>query len=105
MISGDLDVLCLAAVAVGGPGISGADIVRLIPTISANRRPGQGAVYVTLNRLEEKGWIESRRFEPPAPQGRGDRMRRAYRATNAGLTQLAMARYVAEAWTAAVRNL
>ena len=50
------------------------------------RRTGQraslGAVYVTLDRLERKGWLESSLGEPRAE--RGGRARRHYRLTRRG---------------------
>ena len=49
----------------------------------ANRRIGRGAVYLTLDRLEKKGLLESF-LTDPTPQ-RGGRAKRCY-----ALTRLAM---------------
>jgi DNA-binding PadR family transcriptional regulator len=42
----------------------------------------RGTVYVTLSRMEEKGYVEAR--QTPAPEGAGGLPRRRYRATAAG---------------------
>lgn len=42
-----------------------------------------GAVYSTLNRLQEKGYVRSR-FGDPTPE-RGGRSKRYFRATKAGM--------------------
>jgi len=58
----------------------------------AGRAPARGAVYVTLERLEEKGYLESWLGEPAAE--RGGRPRRYYRVRPAGV------RALEESWTA-----
>ena len=58
----------------------------------AGRPPARGAVYVTLERLEEKGYLESWLGEPVAE--RGGRPRRYYRVRPAGV------RALEESWTA-----
>lgn len=45
-------------------------------------RLARGTVYVTLNRMEEKGFVESRKTDPP--EGLGGPRRRLYRATGLG---------------------
>jgi len=57
----------------------------------AGRAPARGAVYVTLERLEEKGYLESWLGEPAAE--RGGRPRRYYRVRPAGV------RALEESWT------
>ena len=57
----------------------------------AGRTPARGAVYVTLERLEEKGYLESWLGEPAAE--RGGRPRRYYRVRPAGV------RALEESWT------
>jgi DNA-binding PadR family transcriptional regulator len=52
----------------------------------AGRAPSRGAVYVTLERLEEKGYLESWLGEPVAD--RGGRPRRYYRVRPAGVRAL-----------------
>jgi DNA-binding PadR family transcriptional regulator len=51
-----------------------------------------GAVYATLDRLERKGYVQSRLG--PATAERGGRRKRLYRATALGATALAQARRV-----------
>lgn len=50
------------------------------------RRVARGALYVTLSRLEKKGWIRSRMGEPLPV--RGGRRRRYYSVTRSGLAAL-----------------
>jgi DNA-binding PadR family transcriptional regulator len=47
------------------------------------RRVSRGSVYITLDRLEDKGLLESRLEE--ASQKRGGRPKRLFRVTGAGL--------------------
>jgi DNA-binding PadR family transcriptional regulator len=56
------------------------------------RAPTRGAVYVTLERLEEKGYLDSRLGEPLAE--RGGRARRYYRVRPSGV------RALLDSWTA-----
>jgi DNA-binding PadR family transcriptional regulator len=63
---------------------------------ASRRRLKRGTVYVTLGRMEEKGYIESR-FEP-APAEAGGLPRRVYQATPLG-------RRVLKAWTHIARQL
>ena len=65
--------------------------------VAASRgRLKRGTVYVTLGRMEEKGYIESRLEEPPAEAG--GMPRRLYQPT-------ALGRRVLKAWTGAVERL
>ena len=63
---------------------------------SSKRRLKRGTVYVTLGRMEDKGYITSRLDHPP-PQA-GGLPRRLYQATPLG-------RRVLAAWTTATRPL
>jgi len=56
----------------------------------------RGTVYVTLGRMEEKGYIASRLEDPPADAG--GMPRRLYQPTTLG-------RRVLKAWTGAVERL
>ena len=56
----------------------------------AGRSAARGAVYVTLERLEQKGLLDSR-LADGSPQ-RGERARRYYRLTPAGLAAVRAAR-------------
>lgn len=66
--------------------------VRLAEELEASvgRRVSRGSVYVTLDRMEEKGWIESESTRP-RPE-RGGRPRRVVRLTPAGLDALRKSR-------------
>src|SRR5436190_21487934 len=62
---------------------------------ASRRRLKRGTVYVTLGRMEEKGYITSRLDDPPA--NAGGLPRRVYKPTTLG-------RRVLAAWTNATRN-
>lgn len=66
--------------------------VRLAEDLEASvgRRVSRGSVYVTLDRMEEKGWIEST-TTPPRPE-RGGRPRRVVQLTPAGVDALRKSR-------------
>jgi DNA-binding PadR family transcriptional regulator len=53
------------------------------------RDPAPGALYTTLDRLEEKGLVESR-FGDPTPE-RGGRPKRYFQVTAVGLKEVARA--------------
>jgi DNA-binding PadR family transcriptional regulator len=63
---------------------------------ASKRRLKRGTVYVTLGRMEEKGYVASRQED--APPEAGGLPRRLYRATPLG-------RRVLAAWTTAARRL
>ena len=63
---------------------------------ASKRRLKRGTVYVTLGRMEEKGYVASRQED--APPEAGGLPRRLYRATPLG-------RRVLTAWTTATRRL
>lgn len=54
------------------------------------RRVSRGSIYVTLDRMEAKGWIESE-LSSARPE-RGGRPRRVVRVTPAGLAELRKSR-------------
>jgi DNA-binding PadR family transcriptional regulator len=64
--------------------------------VTASRQLKRGTVYVTLGRMEEKGYVASRLEE--APPHAGGLPRRIYRPTPLG-------RRVLSAWTAVMRQL
>jgi DNA-binding PadR family transcriptional regulator len=63
---------------------------------ASKRRLKRGTVYVTLGRMEDKGYITSR-LEPPPPDA-GGLPRRLYQAT-------ALGRRVLAAWTSAAERV
>lgn len=78
---GEFEVVVLMAVAhLKGAGYGSS--IREEITARTGRRPSRGAVYITLDRLETKGLLDSA-LGDPLPQ-RGGRPRRAYRLTAAG---------------------
>ena len=52
----------------------------------SGRPVSRGAIYVTLGRLSDKGYLESRMGEPTA--ARGGRAKRLYRVTASGVVAL-----------------
>jgi PadR family transcriptional regulator PadR len=78
---GEFEVVVLMAVAhLKGAGYGSS--IREEIAARTSRRASRGAVYITLDRLEAKGLLESA-LGDPLPQ-RGGRPRRAYRLTTAG---------------------
>jgi DNA-binding PadR family transcriptional regulator len=63
---------------------------------ASKRRLKRGTVYVTLGRMEDKGYITSRLEEPPPDAG--GLPRRLYQPT-------ALGRRVLTSWTSAARHL
>jgi PadR family transcriptional regulator, regulatory protein PadR len=63
---------------------------------SSRGRLKRGTVYVTLGRMEDKGFITSREVAPPPDEG--GLPRRIYRAT-------ALGRHVYEAWNMAAAHM
>jgi DNA-binding PadR family transcriptional regulator len=82
---GELEELVLLATLRLGDGAYGASILRELDE-QAGREVPRGSVYVTLDRLEEKGFVASRAGEP-TPQ-RGGRAPRLVTVTKAGLGAL-----------------
>ncbi len=76
---------------IGGKEMYGLELVA-----ASRRRLKRGTVYVTLGRMEEKGYVTSNLEEPPAEAG--GLPRRVYRPT-------ALGRRVLTAWTSAARHL
>jgi DNA-binding PadR family transcriptional regulator len=82
---GEFEVVILLAVLRTGPGAYGSAIRDEIERRSGEA-PARGAVYVTLDRLERKGYLRSSLGEPA--DDRGGRPRRYYRASARGLAML-----------------
>jgi DNA-binding PadR family transcriptional regulator len=82
---GELEELVLLATLRLGDGAYGASILRELDE-QAGREVPRGSVYVTLDRLEEKGFVASRAGEPTAQ--RGGRAPRLVTVTKAGLSAL-----------------
>jgi PadR family transcriptional regulator PadR len=82
---GEFEMLVLLAAVRLGEGAYGVTIRREIEG-RTGRGVGRGALYVTLDRLEQKGYLGSR-LADPTPE-RGGRARRYYRVERAGLAAL-----------------
>jgi DNA-binding PadR family transcriptional regulator len=82
---GEFEQMVLAAVLRLGEHAYGAAILTEIAA-RTGRRVSSGALYVTLDRLEAKGLIETRRGDP-TPE-RGGRPKRFVRVTRDGLEAL-----------------
>jgi DNA-binding PadR family transcriptional regulator len=82
---GEFEQLVLLAVLRLGDAAYAVPIRREI-SARTRRVPARGAVYVTLDRLEEKGFVES--WLADAAAERGGRARRYYRVRPAGVRAL-----------------
>ena len=88
---GEFEQMVLLAVLRLGDAAYAVPIRREIAA-RTRRSPARGAVYITLDRLEEKGYLESWLGDPAAE--RGGRPRRFYRVKPAGV------RALEQSWTA-----
>lgn len=79
---GEFEHMVLASVLRLGPEAYGAAILREIEERTGRSVPG-GSLYVTLDRLEEKGLLESRMGDPEP--GRGGRPKRFMSVTPEGV--------------------
>lgn len=83
---GELEHLVLAAALREGGRGYGASLLRTIEG-RTGRSVQAGSIYVTLDRLEQKGWIRSTMDEPDPV--RGGRPKRLVRVTPEGVRALA----------------
>ncbi len=91
---GELELAVLLSVARNGDDAYGA-VVRRDLSARANRDYAVGAIYTTLQRLEDKALVSSEMSEPTAV--RGGRAKRCYRVTAAGSKALRRARELSSA--------
>jgi DNA-binding PadR family transcriptional regulator len=98
---GSLELAALLAVARLGEGAYGL-AVRHDLSERAGRDYSVGAIYTTLQRLEDKGLLASRASEPLPV--RGGRSRRLFRVTGAGARAIRDAERHAESMWAGVRS-
>jgi DNA-binding PadR family transcriptional regulator len=82
---GEFEHLILLAVYRLGADAYGVPVIREVEE-RTGRTVTQAAAYLTLRRLEEKGFIRSKLGEPTAE--RGGRAKRYFEITGAGTTQL-----------------
>ncbi|MGD8277891.1 MAG: PadR family transcriptional regulator [Gemmatimonadota bacterium] len=86
---GELEQMVLLAILRLGEDAYGRTVRRELEQ-TADRKVSAGAAYVTLDRLETKGYLRSRTGE--SEPGRGGRPKRYYRVTEEGKEALASAR-------------
>ncbi len=80
-MTGEFEYLVLTAVARLGDEAYGAAIRRLLAEVG--RQPSIGALYTTLDRMEQKGWVQS--WVGAATAERGGRAKRMVRLTPKGV--------------------
>ena len=85
---GDFEQIVLLAILRVGEGAYGVTI-RAEIELCTGRDPAPGALYTTLDRLEDKGFVTSR-LGDPTPQ-RGGRAKRFFTVTAAGIEAVARA--------------
>ena len=90
---GEFEHLVLLAIARGGGKSGGADIHAEIERAS-RRGASLPAIYVTLGRLERKGYVRTADVLPQ--EGRGGRPRRLFELTRAGSAALRATRELLE---------
>jgi PadR family transcriptional regulator PadR len=86
---GEFEQMLLLAILRLDAGAYGATLMQELEA-TAGRRVSRGSVYVTIDRMEDKGWIESSASDP-RPE-RGGRPRRLVRVTAAGVAELRKSR-------------
>jgi PadR family transcriptional regulator, regulatory protein PadR len=98
----ELELFVLLALARLGPEAYGVTVRREIEE-RGGRAVAIGAVYATLARLADKGYVESELSEPIAV--RGGRSRRHYRLTGAGERALAQSMSMLQRMAAGLETL
>ncbi|HJS75685.1 MAG TPA: PadR family transcriptional regulator [Vicinamibacteria bacterium] len=99
---GQLEQLLMLAVARLGDGAYGAEIQKMLEE-TAGRSASIATIYVTLVRLEKKGYVQSRR-EGPTPV-RGGKAKRYFRLTPKGVDGLKESRAALEKMWRSVSRL
>ena len=82
---GEFEHLLLLAILRKGNDISGSEVTEEL-TKNTGRAPARGTMYVTLDRLERKGYLSSDMGDP-SPE-RGGKAKRLYTITPNGLAAL-----------------
>ena len=83
---GPFEQLVLTAILTLRDNAYGITIHRKVEALAQPKKITLGAVYVTLDRMEDKGFVSSR-LSDPTPE-RGGRAKRCYRVEAAGLRSL-----------------
>lgn len=77
-------LVLLTAISLGADAY-GVSIARAL-TVQTGKDVSQAATYLTLKRLEEKGWLEAREGVPSTI--RGGRAKRTYQITETGMAKV-----------------
>lgn len=85
---GEFEEKLLMAVIKNGDDAYGTTIYKTLE--QWDRKANLGSIYTTLNRLEDKGWVESKEGEPT--KIRGGRRKKYYTVTGSGVQELNEAR-------------
>src|SRR5215813_6456165 len=83
---GQFEQMVLTAIVALGDGAYGITIHNKVQDLASPRKISLGAVYVTLDRMEDKGFVSST-LSDPTPE-RGGRAKRCYQIEHAGLRAL-----------------
>jgi len=86
---GEFEQMLLLAILRLGEGAYGVALMKELED-AVGRRVSRGSVYVTLDRMEEKGWVTSAPSE--SREERGGRPRRVVKVTPEGVSQLKKSR-------------
>jgi len=98
-ILGEFEHLVLLAVMQLGADAYGVSVTDAL-TEQTGQDVAQAAVYLTLRRLEEKGWLEA--HSGASAEQRGGRVKKYYRVTPEGRERLADARDTLRSMWAAI---
>ena len=99
---GQFEQLVLTAVLTLGENAYGVTIHKKVEDLALSKAVTLGAIYVTLDRLEDKGYVSSWLSEPTA--SRGGRAKRCYRLQAAGENALRQSIETAHRMTDSLRR-
>jgi PadR family transcriptional regulator PadR len=99
---GEFEEIVLLSVAILADGAYGNSIKEEIKK-RLGRNPSIGALHSSLNRLEEKGFLES--LEGETTPERGGRRKRYYKVTKAGVRALQQAKDIRDGMWKSVPNI
>ena len=99
---GELEQMLMLAALRLGDDAYGSAMTQLLED-RVGRHVSRGSIYVTLDRLEAKGWIRSRMSEPRAE--RGGRPRRLIEVTAEGMARLQRSREALESLWSGIEPL
>ena len=98
---GEFEHLVLLAAIRLGSDAYGVSIARSLSE-HTGKEVSQAATYLTLKRLEEKGWLEAR--QGVSTEARGGRPKRTYSVTEEGLARVRESREVLTGMWAAIQE-